>query len=51
MDYLLGIDVGTTNWKAAVFDEDGNLESISRTNVKTHHDQRRQAYYLSLIHI
>ena len=41
MKYYLAIDVGTTNWKASVFDEAGTMLAIERTPTVT----------LSLIHI
>lgn len=45
MKYYLAIDVGTTNWKAAVFDELGNLAAIERTPTVTHTDSEGQSYY------
>ena len=42
---LLGIDVGTTNWKAAIFDENGHLLTISATKTITHLDKNNWATY------
>ena len=45
MDLILGIDVGTTNWKAAVFTEKGELLALRSTSSKTHHDSAGRAFY------
>lgn len=45
MKYYLAIDVGTTNWKAAVYDEKGTLIEIERTATKTHIDNSGYSYY------
>ena len=45
MDYLLGIDVGTTNLKAALFTEDGTLHSLSNKEIKTFYNKNDEAYY------
>ena len=45
MDLILGIDVGTTNWKAAVFTEKGELLALHSTGSKTHHDSAGRAFY------
>lgn len=42
---LLGIDIGTTNWKAAIFDESGHLLAISATKTITHFDKNNWATY------
>ncbi|MCR2823163.1 FGGY-family carbohydrate kinase [Lederbergia panacisoli] len=45
MKVLLGIDVGTTNCKAAVFDETGKSLKIVSRETKTHYRKNGQAYY------
>ena len=45
MDLILGIDVGTTNWKAAVYNEEGALQVLRTTTTKTHHDSAGRAFY------
>lgn len=45
MDLLLGIDVGTTNWKAAAFDVDGSLRSIRRAPNIVHYTPEGLGYY------
>lgn len=45
MALLLGIDVGTTNWKAAVFDESGKLVCIKKTPTITRYDEKGWGYY------
>jgi len=42
---LLAVDVGTTNWKVAVFDLSGKLVCIEKTATKTHYDEKNQSYY------
>ena len=37
--YYLAVDIGTTNWKAAVFDEGGAMVSIARTPTVTYQDE------------
>ncbi len=41
----MGVDVGTTNWKAAVFDEVGHLVALAKTSAVTHYDERGWASY------
>ncbi len=45
MKNYLAIDIGTTNWKVAVFNEVGNLIDIERTPTKTHQDDMGNSYY------
>ncbi|WP_010168060.1 FGGY-family carbohydrate kinase [Candidatus Epulonipiscium viviparus] len=45
MKYYLAIDVGTTNWKAAVYDQVGKLIAIERVATKTHLDASGYSYY------
>lgn len=45
MSLLLGIDVGTTNWKVAVFDTSGRLLTIRRTPNSVHCTPEGQGYY------
>lgn len=45
MKYYLAIDIGTTNWKAAIFDEKGTLCGIERTSTITHTDSQGNRYY------
>jgi xylulokinase len=45
MDLILGIDVGTTNWKAAVYNKEGDLQALRTTTTKTHHDSAGRAFY------
>lgn len=45
MSLLLGIDIGTTNWKAAVFDENGKAICIKKTPAITRYDEKEQGYY------
>jgi len=45
MGFFLGIDVGTTNWKAAIYDEHGILKAINRTKTITHYDDQGRATY------
>lgn len=45
MDLLLGIDVGTTNWKAAVFDCRGRLLSIHRAPNIVQYQPYGMGYY------
>ncbi|MBS4195183.1 FGGY-family carbohydrate kinase [Lederbergia citri] len=45
MKMLLGIDVGTTNCKAAVFDEMGKCLKIASRATKTHYREDGQAFY------
>jgi len=47
MKYYLAIDIGTTNWKATVFDEIGRLQAIERTPTKTHTDQSGNHFYVA----
>lgn len=43
---LLGIDVGTTNWKVAAFDEKGNLICIRKMPAKLHYNNKfKHGYY------
>ena len=45
MAVLLGIDVGTTNWKAAAFSEEGRLLAIRTLPTAIEHSADGQAYY------
>lgn len=45
MAVLIGIDVGTTNWKAAAFNEEGKPVVIRKTPTVTRYDQKGQGYY------
>lgn len=45
MKYYLAIDVGTTNWKAAVYDQNGRMIGIERTPTQTHVDDEGNSYY------
>lgn len=45
MKYYLAIDVGTTNWKAAIYDQTGKLIDIERTATQTHIDKSGYSYY------
>lgn len=40
----LAIDVGTTNWKASVFDQNGTMVAIQRTPTITHADANGRYY-------
>jgi len=42
---LLSIDVGTTNWKVAAFDTQGNTVAISKTPTITHYDKNQNSFY------
>jgi xylulokinase len=44
MTVLLGIDVGTTNWKAGLFTENGKLIGQKSTPTVTHHDGHGSFY-------
>ncbi len=43
--YYLAFDIGTTNWKAAIFNEKGVLVDIERTPTRTHIDENGNSYY------
>lgn len=43
--YYIGLDVGTTNWKAALFTETGKLVDIERCPTMTHTDAHGHSYY------
>ena len=45
MKKYLAIDIGTTNWKAAVFDTEGNLLAIERCPTKTHVNELGHSFY------
>ncbi len=45
-NYLLSIDVGTTNWKVAAFDTNGKLAALQKTPTKTHYDKKQNSYYI-----
>lgn len=47
MKYYMALDVGTTNWKAAVFTQDGKLIDIERCPTITHTDDEGYSYYNS----
>lgn len=42
---LMGIDVGTTNWKVAVFDENGQCLFVEKTPTITHYDDLGHSTY------
>ncbi len=42
---LMGIDVGTTNWKVAVFDTQGHAVCIKKTPTVTHYEDNGQSTY------
>ncbi len=43
--YYLAFDIGTTNWKAAVFDENGVLVEQERTAARTYRDAQGYSCY------
>ncbi|MDR2888749.1 MAG: hypothetical protein LBV33_02790, partial [Lachnospiraceae bacterium] len=43
--YYLAFDVGTTNWKAAIYDEQGRQQDIERCATITHTDADGHSYY------
>jgi xylulokinase len=43
--YYLAFDIGTTNWKAAVFDENGALIDMERTAARTYQDAQGYSCY------
>ena len=43
--YLLGIDIGTTNWKAVLYDGAGNAVAQSATPTLTHYGDAGEAVY------
>ncbi|GAA0181807.1 xylulokinase [Clostridium sediminicola] len=45
MAILLGIDIGTTNWKAVAFDENGEILALKKTPTKTKYDDQKRGYY------
>ena len=45
MKNYLALDIGTTNWKAAVFTEKGTLLGIERCPTKTHTNAQGNSYY------
>jgi len=45
MALLLGVDVGTTNCKAGVFDESGRMVRFCKSGTITHHDADGAAWY------
>lgn len=45
MRYYLAMDIGTTNWKVAIFNEKGILQAIERTPTQTHTDEKGHSYY------
>lgn len=45
MKYYLAIDIGTTNWKAAIFDKEGKMCDIERTPTITHRDDNGNCFY------
>ena len=42
---LLGIDIGTTNWKAVVYDGQGRPQVLKKTAALTHYDSQGWGYY------
>ena len=47
MTLLLGLDVGTTNVKAAVYEPDGRAVSVAVALTKTHHPRTGRAHHLA----
>ena len=45
MDALIGIDIGTTNWKVAAFTVDGSMLAIRKTPAITEYTTDGQGYY------
>src|SRR5207247_2481185 len=45
MDYLLGLDLGTTHLKAVVFDAAGRQIATARRSTPTHHPRPEWAVY------
>lgn len=45
MSLLLGIDIGTTNWKVAAFDWEGNMISLHKTPTVTAYDAQGRGCY------
>lgn len=45
MKYYLAIDIGTTNWKAAIYNQVGKLIDIERTPTQTHTDENGYSFY------
>lgn len=45
MGYLLGIDLGTTNTKVVIFNEEGKTISTASSPTKTHYEENNRAYY------
>ena len=43
--YYIGIDVGTTNWKVALFEASGSMKDIERCPTITHTDDQGRSYY------
>lgn len=43
--YYLAFDVGTTNWKAAIYNEQGQQQDIERCAAITHTDREGYSYY------
>lgn len=42
---LMGIDIGTTNWKVVVFDGDGKRVFVEKIATMTHYDEHRHSTY------
>lgn len=45
MTVLLGIDIGTTYWKVAAFDENAEVIAFKKTSAKTYYDANGWGYY------
>ena len=42
---LMGIDIGTTNWKVVVFDTDGTCVFVDKVPTMTHYDEQGHSTY------
>lgn len=47
MKYILAIDLGTTNWKVALYTTQGALVDILRTPTITHRDTEGNSFYIA----
>lgn len=45
MAIVIGLDIGTTNWKVAAFTPEGQLRSIRKTPTPTHYHETGYGYY------
>ena len=42
MEYILGIDLGTSYFKLGLFDKDGNLRGLGRVAVEKNESKRKR---------